>query len=617
MSTDAAMPLAAQFPAKSEQEWEGLVAAVLNRSRSEDQQLTGQQARARLATTLPGGLTVDPLYLAPEHPRALGLPGQMPFTRGRTAHAGAWDVRQLHDDPEVELTRAAIADDLEHGVTSLWLRMGAGGIAASDLAAVLADVPLDQTLVEVVSADDQAGAAAALADVLATVPGSRGHLGFDPLGAAARRGSDPEVTSSVLAPVVEALAHDPEQLGALTIDATGYRDAGATAQEEIAYAVATALATVRAVVDQGVDVATVMPHLQFRVSATADQFLTIAALRALRTLWARVGEVLGVPEEERGARIHAVSALRMFTRDDPWVNVLRCTVSTFAASVGGADAITVLPYDTVAGLPEKFSRRLARNTQIVLADEANIARVADPAGGSWYVESLTDEVADAAWSIVQQIESAGGMAAALKAGLVERRLAEARAQTATAVSTRRQPLTGVSMFPASGEVPLTRRERAAVPGDGLPVHRDSAVFEALRDRAAQLDPAPVIPIAALGARRDFGARETFVANLLAAGGLRTQTLEGSAQEIAAQVSGRHTPVVAVASSPKGYAAHAGDALTALREAGVETLVLAGRSRELGDRAAEADLEAFDGADIVALLDTLLTRLGAPAEGADR
>lgn len=216
---------------------------------------------------------------------------------------------------------------------------------------------------------------------------------------------------------------------------------------------ATGLAYVRALADSGVVPSDSFPHIEFRVSASQDQFLTIAALRALRRLWARVGEVLEVPEADRGARIHAVTSLRMFTRDDPWVNVLRSTLATFAASVGGAEAISVLPYDTVAGLPEKFSRRLARNTQIVLADESNIARVTDPAGGAWAVEVLTDEVATAAWAVLQEVEAAGGIAAALADGLVAGRLEAARAEAEQGLANRRTPLTGVSMFPLVGETP--------------------------------------------------------------------------------------------------------------------------------------------------------------------
>ena len=302
----------------------------------------------------------------------------------------------------------------------------------------------------------------------------------------------------------------------------------------------------------------------------------------------------------------------MFTRDDPWVNVLRSTIASFAASVGGADAITVLPYDTVAGLPEKFSRRLARNTQVVLADESNIARVTDPAGGSWYVEALTDDVATRAWRVLQEAERAGGMAQALAAGRIAARLEAARAEDAQGRATRALPITGVSMFPLAGETPLARTTRASLPTAGLAPHRDAEAFEALRDRAAAAATRPTVVIAALGSRRDFGARETFVANLLAAGGIATETVEGTPGEVAAAAAARHTSVVALASSPKGYAAHAAGTIAALREAGIQTIVIAGRARELGEDADQVDAEAYDGVDVVALLDDLLTRLGAPA-----
>ncbi|HPB73520.1 MAG TPA: methylmalonyl-CoA mutase family protein [Phycicoccus sp.] len=617
MSTDAPMTLAGDFPARTHEEWRDLAAAVVNKTRAADAALSGEAAEDSLRTHLAGGLTVDPLYLRPASPRPLGVPGAMPFTRGRALRdpVRPWDVRQLHDDPAVATTRAAILDDLEHGVSSVWVHIGTDGLAAADLPEALADVDLALAPVVVSSVDAQPEAAAALRAILTAAPGASGNLGLDPLGAAARLGTDPAAGLEALPAALEGL--DAAHIRAVTVDARVYRDAGATAVEEVGYAVATGLAYLRACEAAGIAAASAFPHIEFRVSASADQFLTIASLRALRHLWARVGEVLDVPEAERGARIHAVTALRMFTRDDPWVNVLRSTISTFAASVGGADAITVLPYDTVAGLPERFSRRLARNTQIVLSDESNIARVSDPAGGSWYVEALTDDVAEAAWTVLQEVEAAGGMAAALADGLVMQRLAAAIAETEKGLATRRLPLTGVSMFPLAGETPLARPARAALPGGGLEPRRDATAYEALRDRAAALDTPPAVVIAALGTRRDFGARETFVANLLAAGGIVTQTVEGTPEEVAAAASARHTSVVALASSPKGYAAHAADAISGLRAAGIATIVVAGRARELGEAADQVDVEAFDGADILALLDDLLTRLGAPAEGADR
>lgn len=617
MSAAESMALAGEFPQQTHEDWQRLVAGVVNKSRAEDAKLTPEDAEASLRTTLSGGLVVDPLYQRSADAAAIGVPGAMPFTRGTGLRPAdqPWDVRQLHDDPDANISRAAVLDDLEHGVTSVWVHVGADGVAPGDLAAVLADVKLDMAPVVVSSWDAQGDAAAALQSVLQGSPDvhGKGNYGLDPLGAAARTGAAADLAG--LAGAVESLSGIPG-MRAITVDARVYRDAGASAVDEVAYAVATGVAYLRALADAGVDAATAFGQIDFRVSATADQFLTIAALRALRRLWARVGEVCGVPEPERGARIHAVTSQRMFTRDDPWVNVLRSTLATFGACAGGADAITVLPYDTVAGLPEKFSRRLARNTQIVLADESNIARVTDPAGGAWAVEVLTDEVATAAWAVLQEVEAAGGIAAALADGLVAGRLEAARAEAEQGLANRRTPLTGVSMFPLVGETPLAREPRAALPTGGLAPHRDSEVWEGLRDRAMALagtGPAPTVVVAALGERRDFGARETFMANLLAAGGIASVTVEGTPADVAAEARSRHTDVVVLASSPKGYSAHAADAVKGLRDNGIEVILVAGRAKELGETA--VDGEVRDGMDVVAFLDDLLTRLGAPAEGA--
>ncbi|NLJ53584.1 MAG: methylmalonyl-CoA mutase small subunit [Intrasporangiaceae bacterium] len=605
--------LAAGFPPQTHERWQELVAGVVNRSRAEDARLSGADAEDTLRSHLPGGLTIDPLYLRPAEARPLGVPGAMPFTRGRAMRDAdvPWDVRQLHDDPEVGLTRAAVLDDLEHGVTSVWLHVGTDGLPAADVEEALADVQLDLAPVVVSSVDAQTEAATILREILEGSADATGNLGLDPIGAAARLGAAPDLDGLARALV----GLDPERIRAITVDARVYRDAGATAIEEIGYAVATGLAYVRHLAGAGIAPAESFPHIEFRVSVDADQFLGIAALRALPRLWARVGEVLEVPEADRGARIHAVTALRMFTRDDPWVNILRSTIATFAASAGGADAITVLPYDTVAGLPEKFSRRLARNTQIVLADESNIGRVTDPAGGSWYVEDLTDDVANAAWTVLQEVEAAGGMVSALSDGLVERRLETARKESDRRLATREQPITGVSMFPKIDETALDRRARTSVSDQGLVPRRDSAVFEALRDRASAN--APTVVVAALGSRRDFGARETFISNLLGVAGISTQTIEGDADAFLAAVKSVGTTVVALASSPKGYAEHAADVIAALRDGGVETIIVAGRARELGDAADRVDLEAYQGADVVALLGDVLDRLSPRKEGGDR
>lgn len=607
------LALAADFPARSHDDWRGLAAKIVNRSRPEGKHLDPEGAEASLRTNLPGGIEIEPLYLRRESSRPLGVPGAMPFTRGRALREREtpWDVRQLHDDPDAGTTGEAVLADLEHGVTSVWLHVGDDGLAAADVSRALDGVLLDLAPVVVSSWSDQAGAAAALLDVLrgadsAAVAGSLGH---DPIGAAARTGSAPDL--GALADAAHAVAGMP-QVGAITVDTRPYHDAGCTAVDEIAFAVATGVAYLRHLEAEGVDVAEAFATIDFRVAVTADQFLAAATLRALRRVWARVGEASGVPEDRRGARTHAVTSLRMFTRDDPYVNILRSTLATFGATLGGADAVTVLPFDTVHGLPTPFSRRVARNTQILLAAESNVGMVTDPAGGSWYVEDLTDDLARAAWTAFQEVERAGGMAEALTTGEIRARIDAGVDDRGTAIATRRQPITGVSMFPQLDEHALERQARALLATDegALAPHRDAEVWEGLRDRAAALGGATVV-VAALGARRDFGARETFVANLLAAGGIATRTVEGGVDDVVAAAAESRSPFVVIASSPKGYAAHAAEAISGLRGAGVERILIAGRAAELGDAADTVDGEIRDGMDVVALLDDTLGRFDSP------
>ena len=588
-------PLAAGFPEQGREDWQALVAAVLNKGRAEDARLDGSQAEAALRRRLEGGLDVDALYLRED--RELGVPGAMPFTRGRALRDATtpWDVRQLHDDPDPAVTRAAVLDDLEHGVTSVWVHVGDDGVAAADLAEVLSDVRLDLAPVVVSSVTDQPAAARALLDVVADRESVGGNLGLDPFGAAARLGTTPDLAP--LADLVRECAHR-DGWRAITVDARVLHEAGATDVDALAVAVATGVEYLRHLEAAGIPASEAFGQIDLRVGATADQFLTAAALRAVRRVWARVGEACGVAEDQRGVRTHAVTSLRMFTREDPWVNVLRSTLAAFGASVGGADSITVLPYDTVLGLPERLGRRLARNTQILLADESNVGRVTDPGGGSWYLESLTDQVADAVWARFQEVERAGGAVQALADGLLHQWVTEATHQRDGEIFTRQRPLTGVSMFPVSGHQTLERRSRHVVPaGDrALAPRRDSIVFERLRDRAqAMVDPSVIVRT--LGSRRDYGARQAFVNNLLAAAGIR-----------AAEDGSR---VAVLTSSPSAYAGEGAAAIADLRAA-VERVLVAGRASELGAAADQVDGEVHDGMDVVAFLSDLLDRLGAPA-----
>ncbi len=612
--TDQALELAGDFAAPTQAQWEKEVLKVLNRKRPEGKELTIDQAMARLRSSSVDGLTIEPLYTIEGEPAPLGYPGIMPFTRGTAVRSGAgWDVRALHEDPDVQASNKAVLDDLQRGATSVWLRVGSDAIAAADVAAVLEGVKPEMCAIAVSAVEDQQAAADALAAFFRASGHAGevvGNLGIDPLAVAALTGRPADLAP--LAPAVETAKEFPG-VRALVVDTLPYDNAGAGDVEVLAYAIASAVEYVRALDAAGVAPAASFSSLAFRVPASAEQFVTIARLRALRRLWARVGEVLGVPEDARGALQHAVTSWRMITRDDPYVNLLRGTIATFAAAVGGAEVVTTLPFDTAHGLPTEFSRRMARNTQLIAAEESNLGRVSDPAGGAWFVESMTDQLAEKAWALFQSIEAAGGMAAALASGAVAEQIAGVNAERAKRLASRKQPITGVSMFPLAEEPELTATPRPAAPQrGGLKPVRDSEVFEGLRDRVAAAGKPPVF-LACLGERRDFGGREQFTSNLLLVGGFAHPSSEGGTPEqIVEQVKAAGAEQVILCSSAKVYAQQAMAVAKALKDAGIAQVFIAGRKAEVGDAAVDTliDGEVFDGMDVVAFSNATLEQRGA-------
>jgi methylmalonyl-CoA mutase len=288
---------------------------------------------------------------------------------------------------------------------------------------------------------------------------AKGAFDADPLSALAATGSLPVPIDSALAQLADLARYTAAHYPAVTavgVDTSAYHDAGATETQDLAASMATAVLYLKAMTAAGLDIDTACRQILFTYSIPCDQFLGICKLRAARKLWARVAEACGASESARAMKLHAVTAARMMSKRDPWVNILRTTVGCFAAAVGGADSITVRPFDAALGLPDELGRRIARNTHIVLAEESNLGKVIDAGGGSWYVESRTDELAKVAWAEFQAIEKAGGIVAVLKDGSFAKKIATAYAQRDGAIAKRRDPVTGVSEFPNVLEVPIER-----------------------------------------------------------------------------------------------------------------------------------------------------------------
>lgn len=608
------LSLAAEFPDPAHEQWQTLVEGVLRKSGKD---VSGSAAEEALSTTVEDGLITRPLYTSRDDAPDSGLPGFAPFTRGSSPHgstAGGWGVRQRHASTDPLRLNEALLGDLENGATSLWLTVGgAGGVPVSGLARALEGVHLDLAPLVLDAGDELDAAASELLRIHAErgVPSDavRGNLGADPLGQAARGGDEADLTSAVH--WAKRCAAGFPGLRALTVDALPYHGAGGSAAQELGSSLATGVAYLRALTDAGLGVEEACAQLEFRYAATADQFLTIAKLRAARRLWARVAQVCGAPEA--GAqRQHAVTSPVMMTRRDPWVNMLRTTLACLGAGVGGADAVTVLPFDHALGLPDAFARRIARNTSTILLEESHLARVIDPAGGSWYVERLTDELADAAWAFFQEIERAGGQAAALSSGLVTERIAATWAARSKDLARRKEPITGVSEFPQLAERAVEREPvpPAAARG-GLPVVRRDEAFEALRARSdaylATTGDRPRVFLAALGPAAAHTARASFAANLFRAGGIETvhEPVQVDASSAGAALTAAGTDVVCLCSSDALYAEQAGDVAQALVAAGARRVYLAGRP---GTYPA-VDEYVFAGCDVVAVLSSVLDRMG--------
>ncbi|MEO9138125.1 MAG: methylmalonyl-CoA mutase subunit beta [Jatrophihabitans sp.] len=600
------LALAAGFPTATRHEWRELVRAVLARSGIE-----GDPEDALSHTTY-DGITIKPLYTAADaHDVAVsGLPGHPPFVRGATdgGFAGdhrsdsgenGWDVRTRHGNPDAARTNADLLGDLETGATSAWLVVGAAGFAVADLGAVLKDVYLDLAPIALDAGTETEAAAASLLGLArdrgVDASDLRGSLGADPIGTRARTGAEADL--DLLPRLAEQSTTSPG-LRVATADGTVYHDAGASDAQELGVTTSVAVAYLRALVDSGRTVDDALADIDFRWAVTAEQFPSIAKLRAARRIWDRVAELSGAGNARRGQYQHAVTSAAMLTQRDPWVNLLRSTIACFSAAVGGADAITVAPFDAAIGLPDTFSRRIARNTHAVLHDESSLARVVDAAGGSWFVETLTDQLAQAAWTVFTEIERAGGALACLDDGTLEQMFARTRAQRDEDIAHRRAPITGVSEFAFVGEEPIERPPTPTGPEGSLPRVRYAQPYETLRDTADAAAERPKVFLATLGPVAAHSGRAGFAANLFQAGGLACVT--GPVEEFAKA----GTTVACLCSSDKVYAGEAVAASKALRDAGATQIWLAGTSDVDG-----IDGTLFAGCDALDVLHRTFETLG--------
>jgi methylmalonyl-CoA mutase len=604
-------PLAAEFPAASREDWRKLVAAALKGAPFE-----------KLISRTYDGLHIEPLY--GRDPDAAPIPGRVP--------GAPWQVLARVDHPDAAAANAEARHEIANGANGLALVFaGANGsygygieASADALARVFENIDPSALAVEL-----DLGWRDDAVQLLREFPGGREiRFGLDPIGSMATAGGSATPWAETARSFAAAVA-DLRRRGFsgpfAAADPRPVHDAGGSEAQELAFALAAATAYLRALEAAGLGLDDARAAIFFRLAVDADQFLSIAKLRALRLLWARVEEACRLVPKP--IFVSTTTAWRMLTQRDPWVNLLRATVAVFSAGLGGADAVTALPFTAALGLPDRFARRLARNTQLILLEEANLAKVADPAAGTGAIGDLTAQLCRAAWSLFQEIEAAGGAVAALEKGIIQDKVAAVRSARQTAVATRHDPLTGTSAFPDLSELPVTvlnvprqapSRATAQVSFPSLPRIRLAEPYEQLRDASdralAATGHRPRVFLANLGMPADFTARATFAKNFFEAGGIEATPAAAFAtgEDMVSAFCASESKLACLCSSDKVYETQACAAARALSEAGARRVYLAGRGGRLEAALKQAGVGAFiySGCDALRLLAEAHRLLGA-------
>jgi methylmalonyl-CoA mutase len=528
-----------EFPPVSTQLWEDVI----------HKDLKGADYAKKLAWQTPEGITVKPYYRQ-EDVASLHIdqaPGSFPYLRSART-TGDWRIREEIEADEPEKANRDAQSSLAAGAEEIsFLRVEARN--ASDLGMLLVNlqtVPLhfakaDETLI------------ALLCERLRNKAESQ-HIstGLNPL-------ANPEFAANVVQSA-------PAGLVPFTINGEHLEEAGANTVQEMAFTLAEGIDFLTEMDARGVEIDRAAASVGFSFSIGASYFFQIAKFRAFRMLWAKAVESFGGNCEAARARMYARTSLWNKTIYDPHVNVLRATTEAMSAILGGVNSVCVAPFDQCYKTPDEGSRRLARNTQIMLKHEAFLAQVVDPGAGSYYLETITDSIAREAWKVMQQIEADGGYRKARAAGKLQHALEEPRKAREKAVVSRRRVFTGTNQYANANEKALGRVDQLHVASD----HRGAASYEQLRLRteqhSAESGKTPRMLLAEFGDVKMGAARATFALNFFACAGFE---IVARRFESAGEIAAIETDLIVLCSSDAEYlemATALGPALMSLERA---------------------------------------------------
>lgn len=397
-----------------------------------------------------------------------------------------------------------------------------------------------------------------------------------------------------------------------TADGVDWHNRGASAAQELGFTLSQLVECLRLFLDAGTSESDAVATLDAKLGCDADQFETLSKFRALRQLWKRVLEVSGI--DHAPLTLHAETSWRMMSRRDPWINMLRSTVASFSAGLGGADSITILPHTQALGLPDAFARRVARNTNLVLQEESHLNHVVDPAAGAGLFDQFSAALAEEAWLIFQQLEAAGGWSGALAKNMPHVLTITSREKRLHRIKTRKTVSLGNSHFPKLDEkavdVLIKRPLEENLSSIDLPHMRDGLPFEQLAERATTLgaDSSAQIALVCIGDSKGYKPRESFAADFFAAAGMVCTSHVVPKGANSPSIDIQSTPIVCLCGSDADYAASASDILSQLQTDGAKYRLVAGRGNFTG-----ADAPIFVGSNAHETLENVITIL----EGANQ
>jgi methylmalonyl-CoA mutase len=598
------------FPPPPATEWQAQV----------ERDLKGANFEKRLVRNTPEGVRIQPLYTAddrPSTPDYSGLPGGQSRTRGeRLRPAGEqWRICSVIREPDPTKAAALAARELNDGATGLVFAQSSPwqqGALWTELFAALEGREVHISLPST-AAKPLALRAIAEHGRQAAHPHEalRIHAGLDIVGDYAAHG----VLNEAAWTEAVASLQDPNRPAGrlLRADDKPYHGAGASEAESLGFLLAGAIDTFRALESRGISVDEASANLQFLLHLDTEFFMGIAKIRAARRLWNHIRNECGFTAD---MVVQVRTSPRVMTSRDPWINMLRNTTTCFAGAVAGADAIATDSFDALLGVPSETGQRLARNTQLILGLESHLGKVLDPAGGSYFIEQLTEDLATRAWGVLQQVEERGGMVKALASGWVSETVQSTRAARDKTIRRRKRAITGVSAFPnlsesapAQSPYPTAPVENAQT-DNGLAQLRFAAPFEDFRSRSdrwlASTGERPKIGLLNLGPVANHTGRSMFIRNLVQVGGFEPVMSEpilsvDDALQQGAQVKGLPLILCASNADAKTLARPIASALTSK---GVSVIWMAGQP--------EADMSSYADAGIgawVKLGDDMVERLG--------